>query len=62
MSKRELVDLPCILKHETERAYLFDFGELAPVWIAKSQCEYRKEGRNEICTMPEWLALEKDLI
>lgn len=62
MGKRELVDLPCILRHETRRAYLLDFGEKEPVWLPKSQCEYHKEGRNEIVTLPEWLAKEKDLI
>lgn len=62
MSKRELVDIPCILKHQTDKAYLVDVGELTSVWLPKSQCEYHKEGKNEIITMPEWLAIEKELI
>lgn len=62
MSKRELIDLPCTLLHETKAAYRLDFGLSEPVWLPKSQCEYPKEGRNEIVTLPEWLAKEKDLI
>lgn len=62
MGRRELVDIPCLLKRETDKAYLIDAGEKDPVWVPKSQCEYHKEGRNEIVTMPEWLAQEKGLI
>lgn len=62
MSKRELVDIPCILRHQTDKAYLVDIGELVPVWLPKSMCEYHKEGKNEIITVPEWLAIEKELI
>ena len=62
MSNDELVDLPCILKHETKLAYLCDFGTGPALWVPKSQCEYHKEGKNEIMTMPEWLAIEKELI
>ena len=62
MSKRTLIDLPCILKHETKYAFLLDFGELEAVWLPKSQVEYHEEGKNQIVTVPEWLAKEKNLI
>jgi hypothetical protein len=62
MSKSDLIDLPCMLKYQTERAYLLDFGEEESMWLPKSQVEYHKEGNNEIVTMPEWLAKERGLI
>ena len=67
--QRAPIDLPCSLRHETDKAYLRDFGLDKPVWIPKSMCQYHREGRNirgasaeEHVTMEEWYAKEKDLI
>jgi hypothetical protein len=59
--KSNLVDIACIVRHETERAWLLDAGGKEPVWIPKSQAEI-DEGNGTIVTLPEWLAKEKGLI
>ncbi len=56
--KSDLIDLPARLVHETEKAWLLDFGEAKPVWIPKSAAEF--DGKE--LTLPEPLALEKGLI
>jgi hypothetical protein len=65
MSK-ELIDLTLQLHHETAKAFLVsdDWDEANAVWIPKSQCEQgpaKGKGTYEF-TMPEWLAMEKELI
>ncbi len=57
--KSELVDLAGILRHETEKAFLVDFGEDKPIWLPKAQVENNGDGT---FTLPEWLALDKGLI
>jgi len=47
-----------ILK-ETDSAWLLDFGYIE-VWLPKSQCEM-DEDENTI-EVPEWLAIEKELV
>jgi hypothetical protein len=59
--KSDLVDIACIIRHETPRAWLVDCGGKEPVWIPKSQAEVDTD-RGTIITMPEWLATEKGLI
>lgn len=61
--KSNLVDVACILKHETKAAYLVNGGD-CDIWLPKSQCEVEldKDGKTCIVTLPEWLALEKELI
>ena len=54
----DLIDIEVVLKHETELAWLVDDGDVKPVWIPKSQAEFD----GETLTLPEWLALEKELI
>ena len=46
------------VKHETDKAKLFEFDEGA-AWIAKSQIEYEDETTLEV---PRWLAEEKELL
>ena len=62
MSKKELVDIACTLKHETKAAWLVNDGD-RDVWLPKSQCELEL-GKDMTCmvTLPEWLAIEKELI
>ena len=64
MTKSDLVDIACTLRHETERAWFLDVGYAQPVWIPKSQAEYESDptGGCGIITLPEWLAKEKGLI
>ena len=55
---RELVDIAAELRHETEKAFLI-FDGAKTVWLPKSQVEQNGDGT---FTMPEWLAIEKELI
>lgn len=56
---RELIDLGGEVRHETDKAFLF-FDGAREVWLPKSQVEWDEKGA--IMTMPEWLAVEKELI
>lgn len=58
--KSDLIDVEARYVHDTEGAWLLDFGGEKPVWIPKCQCEYdRADG---IATMPERVAIEKGLV
>lgn len=55
-----LVDLACVLKRETDKAFLLksiDTGKEG--WVPKSQVENNNDGT---FTMPEWLAEDKELV
>lgn len=58
--KKELIDLECILEHETDKAWLFDFGEAEPVWVPKSIGSY--EHHEDFVTVPLWFAKDKGLV
>ncbi len=63
--KSDLIDISVFLHHETQGAVLVsDDGELQKAkWIPKSQCEIeRQPGGTVILTLPEWLAIEKELV
>lgn len=51
-----------ILKHETERAFLVQFGTDEPVWLAKSLVEKFDDANGPIFTVPMWLAHQKGII
>jgi hypothetical protein len=55
----DLVDIAGEVQGETEKAYRFHDGERT-VWLPKSQVEWDPGDRT--MAMPEWLALEKELI
>ena len=57
--KSNLVDIDANLRHQTDKAYLLDFGGDEPAWVPISQVE---DNRNGTFTMPEWLAREKGMI
>lgn len=57
--KSDLVDIAGEVRGETEKAYRF-FDGSQTVWLPKSQCEWDPD--EEIMTMPEWLAEDKELI
>jgi len=53
-----------IIKHQTDRAILFYDG-VKEVWIPKSQIEEEDDyeiGEEATITIPEWLAIDKELI
>lgn len=54
---RDLVDIAGEVKGETDLAYRFYDGSKT-VWLPKSQVEW--DGKT--MTMPEWLALDKEII
>jgi hypothetical protein len=57
--KRELVDVAGEVRGETDLAYRFFDGERT-VWLPKSQCEWDADAK--VMTMPEWVAVEKELV
>jgi len=58
--KSDLVDLTDgVVVGETEKAYRFVYEDKT-VWLPKSQCEWDKDSRT--MTMPEWLAIDKELV
>lgn len=60
MSKKELTDLKYdSIVHETEKAYLIDFGG-KKVWLPKSMIEVDIDTMT--VTMPENLAIEKEIV
>ena len=59
MPQRELIDIAGQIRGETDHAYRF-FDGTKTVWLPKSQCEWDADARN--MTMPEWLAIEKELV
>ncbi len=56
--KSYVIDLDARLVHETEKAWLLDFGEDKPVWVAKSIAEFD----GSVCTLPQKIAEEKGLV
>jgi hypothetical protein len=57
----KLCDIAAELRHETAAAYLIFDGD-KKVWLPKSQVEHCNHDGADIFTMPEWLAIEKELI
>lgn len=55
----EIIEIAGQLRHETERAYLLFDGD-KEVWLPKSSCEW--DASDNTMQMPEWLAMEKELI
>ncbi|MDE2096611.1 MAG: hypothetical protein KGL39_05135 [Patescibacteria group bacterium] len=68
--KNELVEIVGEIKFETDKAILFqDDDTMSKTWLAKSQIEFHVSDpapnmaqRKTIVTLPEWLAIEKELI
>jgi hypothetical protein len=56
-----LIDMELEVRHVTERGVLVSDGE-KEVWLPLSQVEINKETETTVVTMPEWLAIEKELI
>ena len=52
------IDIDAEIVHETDKAYLLDVGG-REVWVPKSQVQNNEDGT---FTLPEWLAIEKELV
>ncbi len=61
---RELVDIQCEILNETDKAVRVENLKGKSVWLPKSQIEIERVGKagGDLLVMPEWLALEKELI
>lgn len=57
--KSDLVDVAGEIQGETDKAYRF-FDGTHTVWLPKSQCAWDSD--DNTMAMPEWLAMEKELI
>lgn len=64
--RHDLVDVPLIMFHETEKAFLLGQSQGEKQWVPKSQAERDDQVRGRDkgyplydFTMPEWLAIEK---
>lgn len=62
MAKDKLVDVEVEILSETDKAWRVHDGDRA-VWIPKSQAEIDigPSGRG-VLTLPEWMAVEKELV
>lgn len=59
IKKHDLVEIDdWKVEHQTEKAILLRQGP-KKVWVPKQYVEVNDDGT---CTMPEWLALDKELI
>lgn len=59
-ANHDLIDIAAKLVGETDKAFrIDDGGKQGPVWVPKSQVENNGDGT---FTMPEWVALEKELV
>lgn len=63
MPRKTLYDLKLSLHGETDKALkVSETGEASKaVWLPKSQIEYEtdQDGFHVICSVPEWLCIEK---
>ena len=65
MRKHDIIELKVLKKHETEKAVLVENLKEKDVWIPKSQIEidYEDEETSLIdIQIPEWLAIDKELL
>ena len=59
-TKLKLVTIDATIEHQTEMAYLLDFGgKWGPEWVPKSVVEDHEDGT---FTLPENMAMEKGMI
>ena len=57
--KSDLIDIAGEIHGETDAAYRFYDGDRT-VWLPKSQCQWDQP--EQVMTMPEWLAIKKELV
>jgi hypothetical protein len=56
----KIVEISCLILIETDKAYKIDHGGKEPCWVPKSQVEFYPT--DNTMQMPEWLAIEKDIL
>jgi hypothetical protein len=64
MTNSDLIDIQMYRHAQTEKAILVsdDGEEESAVWLPLSQVEIEEKGGNElVITMPEWLAINKEI-
>lgn len=65
MKKHDIIEIDCDIRVETEKAFGVYVGKTGEdgndiiIWLPKSQVENNNDGT---LSMPEWLAMEKELI
>lgn len=59
MKNHDIIEVAVEIKHQTEKAILVTNLRGLNTWLPKSQIEINSE--NEI-SLPEWLAVDKELI
>jgi len=65
MKKHDIMELTVLKKHETEKAILVQNLKQKDVWIPKSQIEIDSEDEETSMIdiqIPEWLAIDKELL
>lgn len=62
--RSDLIEIPALLVHQTERAILIDAGLAKPVWLPKSRCEFTAPDHRGLVTVTlrESLAIAKGLV
>lgn len=55
----DIIEIAAIVCHETDNAILIDDGGVEKTWLPKSMVEVHDDGT---ISLPEWLAMEKELI
>lgn len=62
--KSDVIDLKGVIHHSTERAILFSLtGDRDDaVWLPKSQIEIDESTKPVVVTLPEWLAIDQELV
>jgi hypothetical protein len=59
----DIIEVCCQKKHETEKAILVVNLKNKDAWLAKSQIQIDSDKKGVVeLQMPEWLALDKELI
>lgn len=56
--KHDIIELDLAVKRETDRAVMVENLKNKNVWLPKSQVEVDQDG----IQLPEWLAVDKELI
>lgn len=63
MKNHDIIEVSCQKKHETEKAILVVNLKGKEVWLPKSQIEIDSDNKGIVeLQMPEWLAVDKELI
>lgn len=63
MKNHDIIEISCQKKYETEKAILVVNLKNKDVWLPKSQIEIDSEAKGVVeLQIPEWLAVEKELI